>query len=161
MTIHVLGIGQSMRGDDAVGLEIVKFWQEKFPQTAQLVQVEFTEQPGPELLELFKEMDSAIIVDAIYSPAQPGTIIRLETDDLLSFTSDTKSSHGWGISETLHLGYSLYPWLSAVRIILIGIVALQFEQGAGISSQVSSAIASTVQMLENEVCCLLSGGGKN
>ncbi len=34
MKIAVIGIGQSLRGDDAAGLEAVRQWQEKYPKTA-------------------------------------------------------------------------------------------------------------------------------
>jgi hypothetical protein len=50
MNILVLGIGQSLRGDDAAGLEAVCLWQQTHPLTAQKVQVEFTELPGLGLL---------------------------------------------------------------------------------------------------------------
>ncbi len=46
--VAVIGIGQSLRGDDAAGLIAVRQWQEKYPQTASRpeVRIETDELPG-------------------------------------------------------------------------------------------------------------------
>src|SRR5689334_15543821 len=108
-TIAVIGIGQSLRGDDAVGLEAIQQWREKFPETASRpeVRIEASELPGLALLDTLSNIESAILVDAVHSSAQPGTIYRLNENELASFTSDSKSAHGWGVAETLRLGHQL------------------------------------------------------
>ncbi len=111
--IAVIGIGQSLRGDDAAGLEAVRQWQEKYPETANRpeVRVEASELPGLGLIDLLDDMDAAVIVDAVKSSAKPGTIHRISPDELSAFTSDAQSAHGWGVAETLQLGRELYPTL--------------------------------------------------
>lgn len=155
MNIIVIGIGQSLRGDDAAGLEAVRLWQEKYPQTAQTVRVELAELPGLVLLDLLKGMDAAILVDAVHASAPAGTLVRLGLDDLAAFTPGTGSAHGWGVAETLHLGRSLHPWLTDMRVTLIGIVGEQFAIGAGLSSRVRAALAETEERIEVEVRSLL------
>ena len=46
--VAVIGIGQSLRGDDAAGLEAVRRWEEKFHETANRleIRVEASELPG-------------------------------------------------------------------------------------------------------------------
>jgi hydrogenase maturation protease len=155
MNILVLGIGQSLRRDDAAGLEAVLLWQKQYPESAVRVHVELSELPGLGLLDMLGGMDAAILVDAVHSPNAPGTLHRLGPDDLASFTSDSGSAHGWGVAETLSLGRSLYPALTACRVTLIGIAGGIFEMGAGLSPQVQAALMEAATMIEKEVQNLL------
>jgi hydrogenase maturation protease len=153
--IAVIGIGQSLRGDDAAGLEAVRLWQEQYPQMALRVRVEFSELPGLGLLDLLEGIDAAILMDAVHSSAAPGTLIRIGPEDLASFTPGAGSAHGWGVAETLQLGRSLYPSLVKCRITLIGIVGKQFDLGAELSLQVHAALTGAATMIEKEVQGLL------
>jgi hydrogenase maturation protease len=155
MNILVIGIGQSMRGDDAAGLEVVQAWRMKFPGTAAGVDVEFAELPGLGLLDMVEGRDAVILVDAVQSAEPAGTIILLKPEDLASFGSDSGSAHGWGVAETLQLGQSLYPWLADCRITLIGIVGRQFDVNAGLSPEVRKALPEAAERLEAEVNGLL------
>ncbi|MFA5872588.1 MAG: hydrogenase maturation protease [Anaerolineales bacterium] len=155
MNILILGIGQSLRGDDAAGLEAVRLWREKFPETAGGVQVELSELPGLALLDLLERTDAAILVDAVQSSASAGTVICLGPDELASFTPDAGSAHGWGVAETLQLGRSLVPSLAKCRVTLIGIVGKDFRLGAGLSPEVREALAGAVERIEKEVQNLL------
>jgi hydrogenase maturation protease len=154
MDILVLGIGQSMRGDDAAGLEVVRQWQARYPGSADRVKVEFSELPGLALLDSLAGMNAAILVDAVHSSASVGTVLRLGPDELASFTPETAPSHGWGLAETLHFGFSIYPWLGKCRITLIGIVGRDFGLGAGIGSEVAIAILKAGEMVETEIQAL-------
>lgn len=151
MNILVLGIGQSFRGDDAAGLEAVNLWQVQHPESAARVNVEFPELPGLDLLDWFAGMDVAIVVDAIRWSANAGTVIRLGSHELASFTPDTTSSHGWGVAETLHLGFSLYPSLSKCRITLFGIVGRDYAIGARLCPEVQAAMPKVAGMIESEI----------
>ena len=151
MNSLVLGIGQSLRGDDAAGLEAVRRWQMRYPQSAMRVQVELSELPGLGLLDLLDGIDAAILVDAVHAQAAPGRLLRIGPDELASFTPDAASAHGWGVAETLHLGLSLYPALAKVRITMIGIVGLQFDVGAGLSPEIRAALENAAEMIEKEI----------
>jgi len=155
MNILILGAGQSLRGDDAVGLETVRLWREQFPETARGVRVELSELPGLALLELLDGMDAAILVDAVHSSAPAGTLHRLGPDELASFTPGSGSAHGWGVAETLQLGRSLYPALANCRVTLLGIEAGQVEMGAGLSQAVRETLPDAARLLEQEVRSLL------
>jgi len=150
-TVAVIGIGQSLRGDDAAGLEAVRQWMEKFPETASRaeVRVEASELPGLALLDMLEDVDAAILVDAVQSSALPGTIHRLSENDLLTFTSDAKSAHGWGVAETLVMGKQLSRVNIPVR--LIGIEAEQMNLGAGMSEAVKDGIPVACDAIQEEI----------
>jgi hydrogenase maturation protease len=146
--IKILGIGQSMRGDDEVGLEIVRRWLDShiadFPGS---IEAEILESPGLTLLGEIAGLDAAILVDAVQSGAPPGTLHQLSEDDLLNFGEGTGSAHGWGAAETLSLGRQLAPEDLPEKIILIGVEAVQFELGEGLSPAVREAIPKAVDMI--------------
>jgi hydrogenase maturation protease len=154
-TIAVIGIGQSLRGDDAVGLEAIQHWREKFSKTASRpeVRIEATELPGLALLDMLGDVKAAVLVDAVQSSAQPGTIHRLNESELASFTSDAKSAHGWGIAETLRLRNQLMD--AKINIRIIGIEAEQMNIGAELSSTISDAIPVICDVIEEEINNLL------
>ena len=153
--IAVIGIGQSMRGDDAAGIEAVRQWSEKYPETAVRpeIQIEADELPGLGLLDTLHEVDAAVLVDAVQSAAKPGTIHRLDEGELAAFISDSKSAHGWGLAETIRMGRQLDEVNSAIRI--IGIEIEQVEIGAGLSKSVRDAMPAICEIIEEELSILL------
>jgi hydrogenase maturation protease len=155
MNILVLGIGQSLRGDDAAGLAAVRLWQAQQTESAGRVRVELCELPGLGLLDLLDGMDAAILVDALQGTGRPGSLVRLGPDELAAFTPDAQSAHGWGVAETLLLGRSLYPQVALCRITLIGIFGERFNLGVELSPSVQSGLDDAVALIEKEVQALL------
>ena len=158
MDILVLGIGQSLRGDDAAGLEAVRIWQQQHPQSTSRVRVEINELPGLELLDLLEGMDAAVIVDAVQSRAPAGTLMRLGPEELAAFKPEAGFAHGWGVAETLRLGVSLFPGQANRQVTLIGITGNQFDLGAGLGLEVRKALAKAAEMIEYEVVSWLESG---
>jgi hydrogenase maturation protease len=151
MNILVLGIGQSLRGDDAAGLEAVRLWQKQYPESAGGVHVGLSELPGLGLLDLLDGLDAAILVDAVEGSGAAGSLRHLGPEDLDSFAAGSGSAHGWGVAETLKIGRSLFPALALCRITLIGIEARSMEMGAGLSPEVQEALAGAAKLIEEEV----------
>jgi hydrogenase maturation protease len=155
--IKIIGIGQSLRGDDAAGLSAVRLWVEKFHPSALPpgVQVELVELPGIGLLNLLEGARLAILVDAVHSGATPGTIHRLTEDQLEPFNSGSGSAHGWGVAETLTLGRQLTPYSLPPEIILIGIEAGQLELGVALSAEVEASLPQVAQLIEESISAAL------
>lgn len=154
--VAVIGVGQSLRGDDAAGLAAVRQWREKFPETASLpeVRVETNELPGLALLDLIEGAEAAILVDAVQSFALPGTIHRLHQEELSAFVSTAKSAHGWGVAETLDMG-RLLGKINGTSIRLIGIEAEQMILGMELSKTVQDAIPLACDVIQEEVEALI------
>jgi hydrogenase maturation protease len=146
----IIGIGQSLRGDDAAGFEVVHRWQEKYPETASQVLVFLSEQPGVSLLDEISGMNCVVVVDAVQMPGSAGEISVGGMDDLLAFSKEAANAHGWGIAETLQLGRSLGR-LGSVEVLYLGIHAHRFEPGAGLSPEVQQALTPAVDILEKMV----------
>jgi hydrogenase maturation protease len=123
--IRVIGIGQSLRGDDAAGLEAVRLWQTIYHATHghAEVQVELAELPGIDLLRLLEGAQAAILVDAVRSSSKPGTVHILPENEIAAFSAGSGSAHGWGVAEALTLGRQLMPDCMPQMLVLIGIEA--------------------------------------
>ncbi len=154
----VIGIGQTLRGDDAAGVEAVRLWQRLYPETAGRtdLDVQFSELPGLSLLDVLEGFQSALLVDAVQSGRAAGQIHRLSMDELASFGTDSRSAHGWGVAETLHMGKQLSLLEPGHRIRLIAIEAQQFELGQPMSDAVKRAMATACLAIEDEVQGLLT-----
>jgi hydrogenase maturation protease len=152
-TIKVIGIGQSLRGDDAAGLAAVSLWQETYQQaeTRPEVQVELVELPGIGLLDLLEGAVCAILVDAVRSSSSPGTIHQLAEDQLASFGDGSRSAHGWGVAETLELGRKLSSSSLPPKIVLIGIEAGQVEPGEALSPEVQASLPEAARLIEQHI----------
>jgi hydrogenase maturation protease len=156
-TIKVIGIGQSLRGDDAAGIVAVRLWNETYQQEVNrpLVQVELAELPGIGLLDLLEGTRGAILVDAVSSEAAPGTIHVLNEDQLEAFSMGAASAHGWGVAETLALGRKLNVHTLPEILTLVGIEAGQLKVGGDLSEAVRSAMPKVAYTIEQQVSSLL------
>jgi hydrogenase maturation protease len=150
MKVLVLGVGQSLRGDDGAGIAAVQLWQAAYPDTSasDQVRVDLAELPGLSLLDLLAGCQAALIVDAVRSGAAPGTLHVLEENQLASFLPESSSAHGWGIAETLALGRRLQPESLPSKLLLLGIEVSSLELRAGLSPQVIEALPAAAKKIQ-------------
>lgn len=120
----VCGLGQRLRGDDAVGLEAVARWAQAHPHLANHPQVRvlILESPGLTLLGPLGEARAALLVDAVRSGAPPGTLHHLTPEQAQAFAAGHASAHGWGLAETLLLAQKVgHPLPKEIHILGIEI----------------------------------------
>lgn len=157
MEIKILGLGHYMRGDDEIGLEIVRCWERAhgadFP--ADQIEVDCLESPGLNLLGNIAGLDAAVLVDAVQSGAPAGTVFQLSEDDLAADADDSGSWHGWGAAETLSLGRELAGEDLPETIIIIGVEGAIFSLGEGLSPAVRRSIPKAIDLVNKIVGELL------
>jgi hydrogenase maturation protease len=161
--IVVIGVGQTMRGDDAIGITAVKAWQSQYSHTANHpgVCVEITELPDLDFLELLSGAEEALIVDAVKTGDRPGKIHILNEQSLSAFDQDTTSTHGWGVAETIRLGRTLKREDLPQEIKIIGIEAGQFETGARLTPEIIENLPQIIAVIEAHVNQLLQESHQN
>ena len=150
--ITVVGIGQTLRGDDAAGPEAVQLWQKTFPATASnpRLRVQHADMPGLELIDLLAKADSVLLVDAVRSGAAPGKLHLVTPQQVAPGNSALGSSHGWGVAETLALAQELHYPLPA-QIMILGIEAASFQMGTPLSKAVADSLIKAAEMIEDRV----------
>jgi hydrogenase maturation protease len=81
--VLVLGIGNTLLGDDGVGITVVRKMREEFNQKDSIDVREANNGGGIALLDLIAGYEKVVIVDAIITKKQrPGTIYKLSLEDL-------------------------------------------------------------------------------
>ncbi|MCB1307324.1 MAG: hydrogenase maturation protease [Leptospiraceae bacterium] len=147
MRILILGIGNRLRGDDAVGPLVIDMLRgEQSESTAAMsdqnlpagVVVRTERADAALLLDAWKDFDCVILIDAVYSGKQTGEIIRLRPlEQPLPIEMHNTSSHGLGLAEAIELGRAfgeLPP-----QMMLYGIEGRNFDTGASPSAAVRAA----------------------
>ena len=153
--LKIIGIGQMMRGDDAVGLWVVDAWAEKYHLTATypLISVDYQPLPGLALLDQISGCQQVILVDAVLDGPEvvPGVSLQLGAGDLACFNRGTGSAHGWGVAESLRLAETLGRKDMPEKLIILGIGGKQVELGEDLSPEVAASVPAAVEALNQLV----------
>jgi hydrogenase maturation protease len=146
--LKVIGVGNAWRGDDAVGLLVVRRLKAGQPPEVSIAECRGT---VTAVREAWKDAAGVIVVDAVVSGSRPGAIYRFNAHDggVPVQLSRSPSSHGWGVAEALALGkvlQELPPYL-----IIYGIEGQNFGPGQEVSQEVAAAIPEAAQRLQREI----------
>lgn len=114
--IRILGIGSPF-GGDSIGLQAAQKLSGKFPSA--LVSVDELDRPGIGLIRAMEDARIAILMDAVMTGAQVGTIVRIERDRISHAMARHTSTHGFGIAEALLLAEKLQQLPQ--QLVLIGV----------------------------------------
>ena len=116
--ILVLGLGNDILTDDAIGLNVVRRLRESLEDDDR-IEVRETMEMGLALLDFIVGYRAVVIVDSIQTGKAPaGTILELDAAGLKQITGRTP--HFLGVGETLALGRHLgLPMPEHVRIIAV------------------------------------------
>ena len=145
--ILLIGIGNEYRCDDSIGLHVIRTLKER--KLAETMIVE-SNGDGAELIELFNSARMAILIDAVSSGGNPGTIYRLDAHKQsipaqLSF----QSTHAFGVREAVELARVLEQ--IPPILIVYAIEGENFSTGIGLTSKVERAAKEVVERVCDEV----------
>jgi hydrogenase maturation protease len=139
----VIGIGNEFRRDDAVGLIAARRLQERG------VPAKEHEGDLAALMDLWKQADGLILIDAIRSGATPGTVHRLDVSvaplDREVFKSST---HALGLADAVELSRMLGTL--PARVLVFGVEVGDLTAGVGLSPDVERALPG---LLEEVLTC--------
>jgi hydrogenase maturation protease len=140
----VLGVGNTLMGDEGVGVHVIErlLAGYKIPEEVHVLDGGVL---GMGLLYYLKGIENLLLVDAVETRRDPGTIIRLEDDEVPAFLSMKISPHQVGVPDMLAASkfIDLYP----KRIVLWGIQPEILDMGL----DMSPLIESKVDILVNNV----------
>jgi hydrogenase maturation protease len=129
MSRRVIGVGAEHRGDDAVGIEVARRLKNVDAVTCQGGSLN--------LIDLWEGWSDVVIVDAMRSGAEPGTIKRFDgLGDRLP-SSSFVTTHALATGEAIELARVLDRL--PPRLTVIGIEAGCVDLGAPMSPQVRGA----------------------
>jgi hydrogenase maturation protease len=143
MRILVLGLGNPILRDDAIGLRVARGVASVL-QGQEDIEVSEDYHGGLRLMERMIGFDRAILVDAVISGARPGTVHHLTPQDLP--TAHTSSSHDVTLPAALAVGYQAGAHLPAMEDVhILAIEAGDVHTfGEDLTPEVEAAIPAAV-----------------
>ena len=142
----VIGLGSPDRGDDAVGPLVARAIS-----AAALPGVEVLEQEDPTaLVELCSGRDLVVVVDAVRSGAEPGSVVVLEVGAGAEPMSESSwrdtgrgGTHAFGLGAAVELARALGRLPD--RMVVVGVAAESFEHGDPLSPAVADAVETATE----------------
>jgi hydrogenase maturation protease len=153
----IVAVGNALRGDDAAGLEVVEAISELLGRTHDQPGLDCASHDGEalELLGIWRDAASVVLVDTVRSGAPVGTIHRVDASaEPLPLTVQRTSSHAIGIGETIELARTLGALPEAV--IVYGVEGARFGAGEELSPDVATAIGPLADAVLREARSMLA-----
>lgn len=145
----VLGLGNILCSDDGLGVVAVASLRRRYEIPSD-VEVLDGGTLGLALLSHISERDDVILVDAICADGPPGSLVRLEGDEVAPAVRDRLSVHQVGVADLLDALRLLgaYPR----RLVLVGLVPETLELQVARSPAVEARIPQLVDRVVEEAC---------
>lgn len=150
--IAVLGIGNVLMGDDALGAHVVKRLEAgwTFPAGVEVVEAGT---PGAGLTTQLEGLDAAVVVDTVKLRGQPGEIRVLDKPALLARKPlAPMSPHEPGLREALFA--MEFEGNAPPEVRLVGVVPVSVALGVGLSGPVQAAVDGAVAEVLRQLASL-------
>ncbi len=148
--IKIIGCGSLLMGDDAVGCIIArKLLELDLPLHVEVIEAGT---PGLNLLNIMEPGEDVIIIDAVITGDEEGTLRIFSEDDLPKPSQMPMSAHHVAIPETIALGRQVQPELMPSSIKIWGIeikppILMKFEM----SEKIGETIPAVLERLKREI----------
>jgi hydrogenase maturation protease len=150
--VAVIGIGNVLTGDDAVGPHVVRVLEARYelPQTVQVIDAGT---PGYDLTAFLAGLDAALLVDSVKAKGAPGELRVYDRAELVSKPPVLAlSPHEPGVREALL--NADFMGVTPPLVKLVGVIPAATESGIGLSPAVRAAIPSAVARVADELRAL-------
>jgi hydrogenase maturation protease len=143
----VVGIGNAYRGDDGVGLAVVRHLRKR-----EVRDIEILEAGGDctSLIESWGRAEIVVLVDALQSGARPGSISRFCLNREPFPTEHSRhSTHAFGLAEVIELARALDRMPPS--LIVYGVEGKNFQAGAELSPAVREAVPKVADSILKDI----------
>ena len=148
MSILVLGLGNLLMSDDSIGVRTVQRLQQDF-RVPEGVTILDGGTLGLDLLPYIELADQLLIVDALEMRAEPGSLFRLEGDEVPRAFASKLSVHQMGLQDLLAVaelqGYA------PQKLVVHGIQAGSIEMKLELSPSVAAAMDRLLEAVVSEL----------
>ena len=150
MTTHslplIIGIGNTIMGDDGVGPEVVSLLEKVPGLRAELLVLDT---PGFALLTYIQSRDKVIIIDAADFDAAPGTVVRVTSGEVLRKSASPISLHD--ADPFAVVDYAAKMGLAPKELVVYAVRFESVEPRLTLSPVVRAAACRTAEMIVKEL----------
>lgn len=147
MRTLILGLGNPILSDDAVGLLVARSLFDRIGgEDVDLIEAAVS---GLQTLQILSRYDRAVIIDSIQDEARAGQVRRLEVDELR--TSPLHSSHGVGLGEAISLAHKLGLRLPDPILVYAIAVVDPYAFGDRLTPELERALPSLVEQIASDL----------
>jgi hydrogenase maturation protease len=144
--VRVIGIGNPLRGDDAIGLLVARRVRELADPEVDVMELEG--EPA-HLIDAWQGDRFVVVVDAVKTGAPQGTVIRIDaTADPLPPSVSASSTHALGLGEAIEIARALDRLPE--HLIVFGIEGVRFQAGSDLSPAVAAAVQAVAEAVLRE-----------
>jgi len=144
LNILVLGVGNLLLSDESIGVHVIRELEQEyiFPEGVEVVDGGTA---GMELLDYIAGREHMIIIDAVLTGDEPGTVVILKDDEVPALFNNKVSPHQLGLSDLL--GALKLTEESPQNIFLVGIIPESVEPGL----EMTETVSRTIPTVKNQV----------
>jgi hydrogenase maturation protease len=148
ISVLVLGIGNLVMSDDAVGVLVVQQLQlrYRFPNNVEVMDGGTL---GLDLLPKLENITNLIIIDAVETGKEPGTCIRLCGEELPIALETKVSPHQMGLKDLLAVSGLMGH--SPKEMVLIGVQPESIEMEIGLTAKVEAKLETLISNVLTEL----------
>ncbi len=148
MSVLVLGVGNILLKDEGVGVHAVQQMGERFAFSPE-VELLDGGTSGLELLSYLEEREHLVILDALSRGQAPGSIARLEDDEVTQVFSVKLSPHQLGLSDLL--ATATLMGMRPKNLVLFGVEPKDLGTGLELSGEVEASLEPLLAMVADEL----------
>ena len=151
MRTLVLGIGNTILGDDGIGVHVAQGLAKEIND--ENIDVMDTSIDGLNLLELIVGYDKVIIIDAIMTEdGEAGEIYRLRPENIGRLACSATSPHHLNLATTIEIGKRLFPQEIPGEVIIFAVGAQEVtEVTEEMTARVKEAIPRVINLVLEEL----------
>lgn len=153
--VLVIGVGNPLRGDDAVGLRVAASLRKRLPPWVTVM-----EATGEvvSLASCWEGLGRLVIVDAARSGAAPGTVHRFDARRPLPAHFGSLSSHGLGVASAIEMARALGTLPR--EAVVYAIEGERFGLGEDLSPRAAAAVSLLVDRVLGELAAVPAETGE-
>lgn len=146
----IAGVGSVLRGDDAIGIEALKYLKQNLSANKFDFR-EFSTQ-SIDLINYIKDYRASFILDAVDFKKHPGFVKAFELKDVLPGIDRANiSSHGLSLCDLLKLHKALKI---KNKVYVVGIQPKDISFGEGLSREVKQSLPKVLEKIKKLICSL-------
>lgn len=146
--ILILGVGNLLLSDEGAGVHAVNYLQEHYEIPPGVVVLDGGT-AGMELLSDIMQSNYLILLDAVNAGESPGTLVRLDDEQVPQFFAAKLSPHQIGLTDIL--AAAALSGGTPPRLTLLGVQPEHFELGMDLSPVVAPVIPKMIAIIVDEL----------